>query len=495
MSLQVFPAINEFKRLAKTCNLIPVYCEILADTETPVSAYLSLTNNDKCGYSYLLESVEQGGKLGRYSFICVDAVPLNVKDNNKSKATPVMAVNTLLHQYKPADIKGLPRFWGGTVGVVSYEYVRRLEKLSNPRKDANDFPEMLFMRGQTVVLFDHVERKMKIVYAADLTKNNNNPVQAYEAALRNINLTVDSIKAGRAAKNKVSINKKQKNSSSGKQDKWVHSLPQKQFTAMVRKNREYIRSGDIIQMVLSQRIHKKLECQPFSIYRVLRTINPSPYMFYLKFKDLYVIGTSPEILVRKEGAVAEVRPIAGTRPRGKTEADDLKNEQNLLRSIKERAEHLMLVDLGRNDLGRVCRYGTVKVPEFMVVERYSHVMHIVSSVTGKLNTNVTAGKLFDACFPAGTVTGAPKVRAMQIIDELEPVTRGIYAGAVGYFSYQGNMDMAIAIRTIVVKDGRVYIQAGAGIVADSVPEKEFKETEAKAAALVRAVKIAEEGVE
>ncbi len=491
LSSILYPEFTEFRKQAESFNLIPVFKEILADTETPVSAFYKLTNGVKNKYCYLLESVEQGERLGRYSFICADPQLFFQSDTNDefSNTTPMEQMYLNLKQYKPAENKLLPRFWGGAVGFVSYDYVHRLENLPIENKDGILWPETMFLLSRNILIFDHFRQKIKVVCSVFIDKKTGLEKQ-YLKAVNEIDNVVKTLRNSKPLTGNISSLNKNNNISS-----WSHSFPKNGFLSAVKKTKEYIRAGDIIQSVISQRFYKPISCSPFSIYRVLRTVNPSPYMFFLKFNDLHLVGSSPEILVRKENNIAEVRPIAGTRPRGTNDEQDKKYEHNLLRSVKERAEHLMLVDLGRNDLGRVCRYGTITVPEFMTIERYSHVMHIVSLVRGKLDKKHNVAQLFNVCFPAGTVSGAPKIRAMQIVDELEPTIRGPYAGAVGYISFQGNMDMAITIRTMIIKKDIVYVQSGAGIVSDSIPEKEYVETQSKAAALLKSVGIAENGME
>jgi anthranilate synthase component 1 len=383
------------------------------------------------------------------------------------------------------EVEGLPRFFGGAVGYLGYDMVRHFEHLPNDKPSMLDAYDSYFLITDTIVIFDNVSQKIKVVSNAHLDGNNTTE-QAYQEAAENIEAIIKRLRMPLP----TGITPP-----SGKAVELRSNVSREDFEASVEKAKEYVRSGDIIQVVLSQRFSGNLSADPFDIYRVLRTLNPSPYMFFLRLNDTVIAGASPEVMVRKEGRRVELRPIAGTRPRGSSaEADELLAEE-LLADPKERAEHVMLVDLGRNDLGRVCTTGSVMVSELMVVERYSHVMHIVSNLRGQLEDNRDAFDLVRATFPAGTLSGAPKVRAMQIIDELEPVRREIYGGAVGYFSFSGNMDLAITIRTLVIKDGKVHLQAGAGLVADSDPAAEWQETVNKGMAVMKAIELAERGLE
>ncbi|MBN1823718.1 MAG: anthranilate synthase component I [Endomicrobiales bacterium] len=464
---------------------------MLADVETPVSAFLKIAGDRP--YSYLLESVEGGERWGRYSFIAWAPKKVFKSSGNKvavfspgekekwmETASPLLALKELMSEYVPVQIEGLPRFWGGAVGYVSYDMVRFFEELPDKPKDTLGLPESCFLLTDKIIIFDHLTHKLKVVVCLDL-RDGANVERLYAKAKKEIDAVIRGLK-------KNIKEKPRKKTGSGRISS---NMTKPEFCEKVEKAKEYIRAGDIFQTVFSQRFERKTGVGDFEIYRNLRLINPSPYMYFLRLKGFSIIGTSPEILVRKEGDTAEMRPIAGTRKRGKDEADDADIIKDLLADAKEKAEHVMLVDLARNDLARVCEAHSVTVPDFMTIEKYSHVMHIVSSVTGKLKPGLDAFELFKASFPAGTVSGAPKVRAMEIIDELEPTARGPYAGSVGYFCYSGNMDMAITIRTIVLKDKTAYMQAGAGIVADSVPEKEYEESKNKAAALFSALDQAE----
>ncbi|MFH1369637.1 MAG: anthranilate synthase component I [Elusimicrobiota bacterium] len=491
------PDIKEFIRLSKKGNVVPVFKEILADMETPVSTFLKLARNER--YSYLLESVEGGERWGRFSFISWapklvfqsrgKKVSVRAPKENPSwrpAEKPLDELKQLMSEFKPVEVKGLPRFWGGAVGYASYDMVRFIEKLENKPADRLGLPDSVFLITDHLVIFDHLKHTLKIVVCADM-RNGDDPKTVYKCAVEEIEKIESKLE-----KSAVPGRRKAK---SRRPDEVTSNMTGRDFEKIVVKAKKYIKAGDIIQTVLSQRFSKKLNAEPFDVYRALRLLNPSPYMYFINLDGFSIAGSSPEILVRKEDSTAETRPIAGTKPRGKTEQEETRLVRELLSDKKERAEHIMLVDLGRNDLGRVCRHGSVKVPQLMTIEKYSHVIHIVSSVTGTLKPGVDSYDLFAACFPAGTLSGAPKIRAMEIIDELEPEARGPYGGAVGYFSFSGNMDMAITIRTMIVKDGTAYIQAGAGIVYDSVPSREYQESKNKAAALFAAIDMAEKGIE
>jgi anthranilate synthase component I len=488
-----YPDKKQFMELAEKGNIIPVYKEISADFDTPLSAFLKI---DDKKHSFLFESVEGGETIGRYSFLSSDpSAVIESKGNgliimHKGKKTfienanPLDEISRFMDRFRFVEIDGLPRFCGGLIGYIGYDVVRFIEKLPSTCRDDMDIPDIRLMLTGTLLVFDHVCHKIKIVSNAFIEKKSKAAiVRAYNDAVKNIDSLIDRI--DRPVKNNL-----------GHIDEAVKSTKVKAnmsaacFRDNVLKAKEYIKSGDIIQVVLSQRFQMDFKKDAVNIYRALRSINPSPYMFYISFMDFKLIGSSPEIMVRGENGTAQVRPIAGTRPRGKDERHDLALEKQLLQDKKELAEHLMLVDLGRNDLGRVCCAGSVKVNDFMVIERYSHVMHIVSDCTGRLSPKKNAIDLLKASFPAGTVTGAPKIRAMEIIDELENVKRGPYAGCVGYISFSGNLDTCITIRTILVKGDKAYVQAGAGIVADSKPEKEYQETVNKAKGMLKAVAIA-----
>ena len=488
------PSLEEFKKLAKSGNLIPVYKEILADLDTPGSAYMKIGDGD---YSFLLESVEGGEKWARYCFLgCDPAVVVSSKGRNitidengkrqQSKiesGTPLSAIKEILARYNPVDVPGLPRFSGGAVGFISYDMVRFFEDLPEDTADDLNVPDSQFIITDTMLVFDNISQTIKMVSNAFIESDDLDEV--YEQTIKKIGLLEEKLK------------KPQKISTQANEEvvqpKFESNFEKEKFKGAVDKVKQYILEGDAIQVVLSQRLSFDIKKQAFDIYRALRTVNPSPYMYFLKFGDIEVVGSSPEILVRLEDENVEVRPIAGTRKRGKNEEEDVVLEKDLLQDEKELAEHIMLVDLGRNDLGRVAKISSVEVNESFTVERYSHVMHIVSNVRGILKEGLDCFDVLEATFPAGTVSGAPKIRAMEIIEEMEPNRRGLYAGAVGYIGFSGNMDTAIAIRTLVVKEQTAYLGVGAGIVADSVPESEFEETMNKGRALLKAVELAEKG--
>ena len=489
-----FPTRDTFYTLAEKGNLIPVYREIMADMDTPVSAFIKL---DDGRFSYLLESIEGGEKWGRYSFLgsnpsliirskgkVVETIENGIT-TTETVADPLACISDLLARFSPVEVEGLPRFFGGAVGYLGYDMVRHFEHLPTDKPALIDAYDSYFLITDTIVIFDNMSQKIKVVSNAHLN-GGITAEQAYGEATKKIEAIVQRLQTPLPTEKKTP---------SGKKVELKSNMTREKYEAAVEKAKEYVRAGDIIQVVPSQRFSGELSADPFDIYRVMRTINPSPYMFFLRLDDTVIAGASPEVMVRKEGQRVELRPIAGTRPRGATTEEDARLAAELLADPKERAEHVMLVDLGRNDLGRVCKAGTVNVTELMVIERYSHVMHIVSNVQGELESDRDAFDLVRATFPAGTLSGAPKVRAMQIIDELEPVRREIYGGAVGYFSFSGNMDLAITIRTLVIKDGKVHLQAGGGVVADSDPAAEWQETVNKAMAARRAIEIAEKGLE
>ncbi|MFA5205931.1 MAG: anthranilate synthase component I [Lentisphaeria bacterium] len=492
------PALETFRQLAKPGTLVPVFREHLADLETPVSAFARFAG-DPC--AFLLESVEGGEQWGRYSFIGVNPRALvTVADGRAVLETPgrppeelpftdgvpLFALRPLLDQVQPVALPGLPRFIGGAVGYLAYEAVRQFEPRLKPPVQPLPTPEARFMIVDQIAIFDNVRHTVKVV-ACVRPDEFADADAAYAEACRRIAAVEAKLKAPPPATACPAGAPAQVDARS--------NVTQAEFEEMVRRGKAYIEAGDIIQVVLSQRFTTPLPAAPLDLYRALRLVNPSPYTFFLKFGDHHLIGSSPEVLVRLTGRKAETRPIAGTRPRGATEQEDRELADDLLRDEKERAEHVMLVDLGRNDLGRVAAPGSVQVRDFMSVERYSHVMHIVSHVQAELQPGRDALDLIRAAFPAGTLSGAPKVRAMEIIRELEPAPRGVYGGAVGYFGYDGNMDMAITIRTIELRDGQAAVQAGAGIVADSDPEREYQETVSKARGMVRAMELAARGLE
>ena len=470
-----YPSLEEVESRAGEGNYVPIYREVLADLETPVSAFLKVSRK---GPSFLLESVEGGQRLARYSFIGTE--PLKVLEfSQDGKVDSLKAIENELAKYRVVYLEGLPRFFGGAVGYLSYETVRRFEDLPSPENDELKLPEAMFMLNETLLIFDHVMHKIKILslvsLQGDIAENYRRATQKIESLALRLKQPLDTSRPRPSAlllKEAIPSNRAS-------------------FVDGVKKIKEYIAAGEAIQVVLSHRLAKPTRASPFEIYRSLRSINPSPYMYYLDYGDFQIIGASPEILIRVEDGTVMTRPLAGTRPRGKNSEEDLMLEKELRQDEKERAEHIMLVDLGRNDLGRVCQPGSIAISELMEVERYSHVMHMVTHVQGKLKEGSSAFDALRACFPAGTVSGAPKVRAMQIIAEFEQHKRGPYAGACGYFSFSGNMDMAIAIRTIVMKDGVAYVQSGCGIVYDSQPEIEYVETLNKSLALVKAIAEAE----
>ena len=487
---------KEFDKYASQgFNRIPLMREVLADLDTPLSVYHKLARGP---YSYLFESVQGGEKWGRYSIIGLPArTLLRVTGNEvivekdgkviqrETAPDPLEAVDRFRAQYTVPEIHGLPRFTGGLVGYFGYETIRYVEPRLGPmaKPDVIGAPDILLTVSDEVIVFDNLQGRLFVVIhvnpaMADAYSRANARLEALVAGLS------ESIPRAMAPENGKAV---------GETD-FVSGFTQQGFEKAVARSLEYIRAGDIMQVVLSQRLAIPFDAAPLDLYRALRTLNPSPYMYFMDLKDFHVVGSSPEILVRLEDGLVTVRPIAGTRPRGETEAEDQALEKELLADPKERAEHIMLVDLGRNDVGRVAKVGSVKVSDQMVIERYSHVMHIVSNVTGELKPDMNAIDVLRATFPAGTVSGAPKVRAMEIIDELEPTRRGIYSGAVGYIGWNGNMDTAIAIRTAVIKGRTLYIQAGAGIVADSVPRNEWNETMNKARAIFRAVSMASQGL-
>ena len=507
-----FPSKQEFIKLAKKANVIPVYKEILADTLTPVSAFQKIGK----GYSYLLESVEGQEKIARFSFIGAEpSIVLKIKVNSieinkcgKIKRyftdDPLKEIEKIMSSFKAAEIKGLLRFSGGMVGYIGYDMVRFFERLPDKNPDDLKIPDSIFMMADSLVIFDHVTHKIKVVVnaysgtahgAKRIGKIYDDTIRKIEELIRRLNRPEKKkkISLGEVYPERP-IRQAQDKKAKSKRHKIESNFTKNEFENLVKKAKGYIKTGDIIQVVPSQRFRTRLRCEPFDIYRALRSLNPSPYMYYLNFNEIKLVGSSPELLVRCEDGIVETRPIAGTRPRGRNEAEDKKLEIELLTDAKERAEHVMLIDLGRNDIGRVCKPGTVRVTDFMFIEKYSHVMHIVSNCRGILDKNKNAFNVLRACFPAGTVSGAPKVRAMEIIDELENTKRSYYAGAVGYFSFSGNMDTCITIRTILVKGRDAFIQAGGGIVADSIPSREYQETVNKAKAMVRAIEIAERGL-
>ncbi len=485
------PDFDTFESHARDGNVVPVHKLLAADLETPVSAYLKLAAKSR--YSFLLESVEGGEKIARYTFLGADPfllveargnrVTLGQDGKTKRRRGNVFEIlREITQEFQPAGAEGLPPFSAGAVGYAGYDLVRLIEpRVPAFRKDDLKTPDAVFMFFETLLAFDHVKHQIHVVANVRCDEWKGKLRKGYDDACRRI------AKVERALARPL---RAPQTDASAKPLEVESNIGQKRFCQAVEKAKEYIVAGDIFQVVLSQRLDMKPGVEPFQIYRALRTVNPSPYLFYLHLDDTVVLGSSPEMLVKVEGQRVEYRPIAGTRPRGQTEEEDDALAKDLLADEKELAEHVMLVDLGRNDVGRVCEYSSVHVPQFKIVERYSHVMHIVSSVLGKLRPDQDAFDTLAACFPAGTVSGAPKVRAMEIIAELEPTRRGIYSGSVMYLDFSGNLDSCIAIRTLMVRKGKAYLQVGAGIVADSVPEREWDETMNKARALLKAVETA-----
>ncbi len=475
--------IKTFRHLARKGNLIAVIKTIPADLDTPVSAFLKLSRNTQdC---FLLESAEQEEKIGRYSIMGIHPAMVLSSQNGevsiqgskrKDDCCHITSImEAVMSQFKLANPEAVPGFSGGFVGYLSYENVRKFESIKLESRKASALPEAIFFLILDFVVFDHFRKTILVVSLANT--QNTSADKAYKQSIAIIDKTI------RQLQTPLKLEK----SKAGGSLKIQYNTPKKDFLRNVQKIKSYIRAGDCIQVVLSQRFTLPAPKNDFQIYRALRSINPSPYMFYFKAGKNRLVGSSPEMLVKKTGRTAEVRPIAGTRPRGKNQEEDLRHEDNLKKSIKEMAEHLMLVDLGRNDLGRVCEFDSIKVKNYAHTERYSHVMHLVSDVEGTLKKNKSAFDLLRATFPAGTVSGAPKIRAMQIINELETEDRGPYAGALGYFGFNQDMDMCITIRTLFSDGKKLYLQAGAGIVKDSSPEKEYDETLNKAKALLKAI--------
>jgi anthranilate synthase component 1 len=505
MASNYFPDIDAFTQYVKDgTTIVPVYREFSADLETPVTVYLKLMNENET--SFLLESVAPGGISSRYSFLGVNPKGVisltgnTITDTRLADPYELAEGEDILHVLEremdgliPADIPGIPRLQGGAVGFLGYDTVRFYENLPETAEPAIDIPEAMFMLADTLIVFDHIRHRIQVISNVrivgdrtpqGLAKKYIEAIGEIERVAEKLLRPLPSIPTKRWGVNL-----------SGSRGKITSNKTEAEFAKMVTDAKEYITAGDIFQVVLSQRFERRTDAHPFMVYRALRMLNPSPYMFYLNFGDqgFQIVGASPEVHVTLEDETAELRPIAGTRKRGKDTAEDDELEADLLGDPKEVAEHVMLVDLGRNDLGRVCEYGSVKVTDMMVVEKYSHVMHIVSHVKGKIDPRMNAFSLMRATFPAGTLSGAPKVRAMQIIEELEGQRRHLYGGCVGYFSYDGNSDTCIAIRTVVMKGDTVYLQAGAGIVADSDPASEHQECKNKAMAVVKAIDLAEEG--
>ncbi len=484
------PDFKTFCALARQGNLVPVYDTYTADLLTPVGAYLRIARNAK--YSFLLESVEGGETIGRYTFAGVNpeevfrargtsCVLESSGKKIRTEENPVERLRQLTARYKPVRVPGLPPLTAGAIGYFAYDMVRLIERIPDTGRDDVGADDCVMMFYLGLVAFDHVQHRVSVIRNV-FTEGPGSLRGKYDAAVREIR---------RARQLLEGPLPRQRREPRTKPVRVESNMTKQQFVSAVNKAKQYILAGDAFQIVASQRFSAKVSAEPFEIYRALRVVNPSPYLYFLKLDDVSVVGSSPEMLVKVQGRDAYYKPLAGTRPRGRNEEEDCKLEAELLADPKERAEHIMLVDLGRNDLGRVCEYGSVRPDRLMFVERFSHVMHLVSSLHGRLRPEVDCFDALMACFPAGTLSGAPKVRAMQIIDELEPTRRGIYAGAILYLDFSGNVDSCIALRTLIAKGGRVYIQAGAGIVADSVPEREYEETVNKARALVKALEIAQ----
>jgi anthranilate synthase component 1 len=485
------PDFREFARLAKQGNLVPVSDTYTADLLTPVGAHLRLARD--APYSFLLESVEGGENIARYTF--TGANPAEVfrargrhcsiesdAGQTEFEGDPVEKLRRLTKRYHSVRVPGLPPLTGGAIGYFAYDMVRLIEKIPATGRDDVGLDDCVMMFYLGLVVFDHVQHRVWIIGNV-FTEGKGSLREKYDAAVREI----------RRTRSRLAQPLPPPRRRSGGPLRVASNMTEAQFVAGVRQAKKYIRAGDIFQVVTSQRFSAKTSADPFEIYRALRVVNPSPYLYFLHLDDLAVVGSSPEMLVKVQGRDASYRPLAGTRPRGRNEIEDREFEAELLSDPKERAEHIMLVDLGRNDLGRVCEYGSVKVEKLMFVERYSHVMHLASSLRGKLRPNADCFDALMACFPAGTLSGAPKVRAMEIIDELEPTRRGLYGGAILYLDFSGNLDSCIGLRTLVAKNGRAYVQAGAGIVADSVPEHEYQESVNKARAVIKALEIAHGG--
>ena len=494
----ISPSYEQFLENLEHGNLVPVWDEVLADCDTPVSVFRKIDSSD---YSFLFESVEGGDKWARYSFLGTDPSVVFrskgrdieiIRSGGKTETftgDPIFALRDLLSGYRPVSSEELPRFHGGAVGYFGYDMVRFIENIPDSSPDELGLWDSIYMVMDTILAFDNVTNKIKIISNAHVPDMKNAREQ-YEKSLARISEIKNRLKNSLDETSAGDLSRE----ADGREFRLESNFDPAQFKDAVLRTKKYIKSGDIIQAVISQRWKTDLRVDPFDLYRSLRILNPSPYMFFLRMGDEILTGSSPEVMVRVEGKRIASRPIAGTRPRGKTVSEDDALAAELIADPKERAEHIMLVDLARNDLGRVSDTGSVRVDEFMIVERYSHVMHIVSNVTALLAEGEDAFDVIKATFPAGTLSGAPKVRAMEIIEETEPATRGAYGGCVCYFSFSGNMDSCITIRTFVIKDGKIYIQAGAGIVADSNPETEYQETVNKVKALVKSVELAEEGL-
>ena len=495
--MNIHPSRSEFDALIKRGNAVPIYLDLTADCETPLSAYSKIREN---GPTFLFESIVGGERISRYSFLGAnprkiyrvfsDRCIITEKDHSEmtvpTPADPLQLIEEEMASYVPVHIPGMPPFIGGAVGFVGHEFIHTVETtVSKPLENPLELPALYYLITDSVLIFDHAKQVLRICVHAHC--DGTNAVTAYNKAVSEIKCIVALLEAPQPLTHRTLQEPKIESVPQG-------NISQKEFIKAVEKVKDYIRSGDVIQTVLSQRFEKEFKPKPIDLYRALRTVNPSPYMFLMEDPDFAVVGASPEVHVRLTGDQVEIRPIAGTRRRGKNQDEDKALEEDLLADAKEKAEHLMLVDLARNDIGRVCQYGTIEVPYYMLIERYSHVMHIVSQVKGTIAKEKTAYDLMRATFPAGTLSGAPKVRALQIISELENCQRGLYGGALGYFGYEGNHDSCIGIRTAVIKNERIFVQSGAGVVADSVPEDEFMETVNKAKGMLKAVAVAEQSI-
>ena len=507
------PSLPEYLELARNHSVVPIYRQLLGDTLTPVTAFHKLQGGD---WAFLFESVVGGERLGRYSFLGADPFlvfqawhrTVQIEDRasrqhftESNHPDPMRLLEEWIGKYRAPNLPGLPRFCGGAVGYAGYDTVRYVEHLEHPPDDDRKLPDLSFALYDRMVIFDHINKTIAVVAHAHVPPKPQDErsdswgsdaalKQSYDAACRRVDELVERLRQQDANPKLTDI------APAGKVERDFQSnFAPGAFEKAVEKSKEYIKAGDIFQVVLSQRLMLDLGCDPFEVYRTLRVVNPSPFMFFLRTPEVTLVGSSPEIMCRVVDRQVTVRPLAGTRPRGASDEEDRKLAEELLADPKERAEHVMLVDLGRNDVGRVAKFGSVKLSDVMVIERYSHVMHITSNVTATLKGDLDAFDALKACHPAGTVSGAPKVRAMQIIDELEPTRRGPYAGAVGYIDYAGNMDTCITLRTLVVQGDKAYIQAGAGIVADSIPASEYQETLNKARGLLKAIEITRQRVQ
>ena len=501
----VTPTIEAARALAAQGNLIPVYRDYLADMETPVSVYGKVASGR---HSFLLESVEGGERLARYSFIGTEPrLVATLRDGSAtvthadgttettSFTDPLVYVRDLLAPYRPVALPDMPRFVGGVVGYLAYECARYFERLPVPPRDDLQLPDAVLMLADSLVVFDHVRHRMRVLAHADVDAHGGDVDAAWRAAVARVDALASRLEtpASPSPRRAALTVAGGRGPAISAVPEGVHStFTRDGYEAAVERARSYVAAGDLIQVVPSQRLSRPVNAAPLTVYRALRAVNPSPYMYFLNLDEMQIAGASPEMLVQVEDGVVRTRPIAGTRPRGADQATDDANAADLLADEKERAEHVMLVDLGRNDIGRISKTGTVRVTDLMVIERYSHVMHIVSQVEGQLRDDCDAYDALRACFPAGTVSGAPKIRAMEVIAELEPCRRGTYAGCVGYFSFGGNLDTAITIRTMVLKDGVAHVQSGGGVVYDSSPAAEYQETLNKAAALLRALDLADQ---